>query len=162
MFSVIRRSTTWSKIQAKPIQQRRSRTASTARDQQGDKGADGLGLSKANGSKASQGQAPPSTPVPLGQGAAPTWRESKWWRAVEASNSPDGRAISLTDSWFSASEPDACGLVLLHPRVAVEIPRLGTTLSWASFRLVWIRRFRDAALIVAPGRSERMESVPWC
>ena len=120
------------RIQPSPYGGRRSRTASRRLTRQG---ANGLGLSKANnGAKSLKGQALPSTPGLLGQGAAATWRGSK---AVEASNSPDGRAISLTDSWFSAAPLQASQTLvawfLLHPRVAVEMSRHGTTLSWAFF-----------------------------
>lgn len=152
MLSEIRRSTTWSKIQAKPIQRRRSRTASTARDQQGEKGADGLGLSEANGSKASRAKHLQARQCLLGRGAAPAWRESKWWRAVEASNSPDGRAISLTDSWFSATQLQASQ----------------TLVAWFYFILAWLWRYRDSALPY-PGRlfdlsgsaGSELPSRPW-
>ena len=82
--------------------------------------------------------------------------KAQMWRAVEASNSSDGRPISLTRTWFSVSPLEARDTLVawfyFTSRGSGATAR-GVSL-WASFRLVWpvlIRGIRNAFLVVIPG-----------
>jgi hypothetical protein len=84
--------------------------------------------------------------------------KAQLWRAVEASNSSDGRAISLTRTWFSVTPLEATGTLVAWFYFILAWQwghRARRDSSWASFRPFWlvlIRGIRCAFIVVVPGR----------
>jgi len=80
------------------------------------------------------------------------------WRVVEASNSSDGRPISLTRTWFSVTPLEARGTLVAWFYFILAWQwdhQARRNPSRASFRLAWfvlIRGIRSAFLVVISGR----------
>jgi hypothetical protein len=92
--------------------------------------------------------------APQAHGQAASLGKAQLWRAVEASNSPDGRPISLTRTWFSVTPLEAKGTLVawFYFILAWQWSHRARRASpWASFRPFWLvlsRGIRGAFLVV--------------
>jgi hypothetical protein len=96
--------------------------------------------------------------APQAHGQAGALGKAQLWRAVEASNSSDGRPISLTRTWFSVTPLEAKGTLVAWFYFFLAWQwghRARRDSSWASFGPFWlvlIRGIRVALCVEIPRR----------